>query len=194
MARAHPQTLASWFRGPRPLVPNRQDRSPLSYLQLVEGAFVASFRAAGVSLQQIRRARDYLSEMFSAEYPFAQLKLKTDGVHILKEMPDGGGLIVANRYGQEGWEQILSDRIAQFDYQHDLAMCWHLRGRNVPIVVDPRVSFGVPTVRDRGIATWVLANRVRAGEPRESILEDFPYVTTEEFSAALEFEGVQQAA
>lgn len=194
MAQAHPQTLASWFRGPRPVMPARQVRSPLSYLQLVEGAFVASFRAAGVSLQQIRRARDYLSGTFHAEYPFAQLELKTDGVHILKEMPDGNGLIVANRYGQEGWEQILSDRIEQFDYQFGLALCWHLRGRDVPIVVDPRISFGVPTVRDRGIATWILADRVRAGEPTESILEDFPHITADEFSAALEFEGVPLAA
>lgn len=193
LADANVYTLAQWFRGKRPVVPGKQARTGLSYLQLVEGAFVASFRAAGLPLQRIRKARDYLAETFHADYPFAQIELKTDGVHILREMPDGN-FIAADRSGQRAWERLLADRMAQFDYVSEVAMRWHFRGRSVPLVVDPRFSFGSPTVEGSGIATWALGGRFAAGEAKEDILSEFSYVTAAELDAALEYEGLLQAA
>ena len=193
LAGANVHTLAHWFAGKRAVVPGKRERAGLSYMQLVESAFVASFRSAGIPLQRIRKARDYLAETFHADYPFAQIKLRTDGIHILKEIPDGN-LIVADRSGQEAWEQLFTDRIAQFDYVSDMAMRWYFRGRGVPLVVDPRFSFGAPTVASSGIATWALAGRFLAGETQEDILEEFPYITPAELDAALAYEGRLQAA
>jgi len=69
-------------------------------------AFASSFRSLGVSLQRIRRAHDYLASVFKVEYPFAQLELKTDGLHIIKELEaseerKSTGMILADRAGQE---------------------------------------------------------------------------------------------
>ena len=56
------QTVTHWHHGDGrlgPALPGHQKRRHLSYLQLVEVAFVATFRMLGVPLQRIRRARAY---------------------------------------------------------------------------------------------------------------------------------------
>ena len=63
----------------------------------------------------------------------------------------------------------------------------------MPIVVDPRISFGAPTVESAGIATWVLRERFQAGETLDELEDDF-HVTEEHLRAALAFEGVELAA
>ena len=195
LAQTSPQTLSRWFKGTRPVLEGKRKRVALSYLQLVEAAFVASFRSLGVPLQRVRTARDYLAQMFEADYPFAQLELQTDGLDIFKQVSaDREELfIAASRSGQQTWPELISDRIAQFDYVHGLALRWHPRGRNVPIVVDPQIAFGAPTLENAGIATWALAERFKAGEEPEEIQEDFG-ISGDSLVAALDFEEVLRAA
>ena len=53
------------------------------------------------------------------------------------------------------------------------------------VVIDPRISFGAPAVK--GIATWALSGREKAGESIADIAEDFG-LTLEDVKAALTFE------
>src|SRR5215469_2757965 len=65
LANTTAQTITRWYRGyeapghrMRRVLPS--DGSPLlSYLQLVEVAFVATFRRLGIKLDALRRAREY---------------------------------------------------------------------------------------------------------------------------------------
>ena len=199
LVQTKPQTVSRWFHSYSPVFANQKERrAGLSYLQLVEVAFAASFRELGVSLQRVRKAHQYLANVFQVEYPFAQLQVRTDGAHILSELEQVGRghqqrMIVADAAGQQVWPELIADRIAQFDYEFDLALRWHPRGRRVPIVVDPRISFGAPTVESAGIATWVLRERFQAGETLDELEDDF-HVTEEHLRAALAFEGVELAA
>lgn len=196
-AGTHPQTVAYWhYRGGSlgPALPGTERRKPLSYLELVEIAFVATFRALGVSLQRIRRAREYLQLNFKKEYPFAQLSLKTEGHHVLMDMleiePDVQiqALIIADAHGQTAWQSMVADRFAEFDYEEGgLAITWHVAGRESPVVIDPRISFGAPTIR--GIPTWALKGRWEAGESKDDIEDDF-LLEPPEVEAALRFEGI----
>ena len=167
-------------------------RAPLSYLQLAELAFVASFRDVGVSLRKIRLAREYLSKIFRVEYPFVELRLKTDGANILKDFEeleeDTSKLIVANAAGQEVWTELVTVRFEQFDYEQDLALRWYPRGRHTPILIDPRISYGAPIVASVGVPTWVLRQRYDAGETLEEIEDDFE-VPRIELIAAIDFEA-----
>ncbi len=194
------QTVASWHyseRGAGPVLAGRERGRPLSYFELVELAFVASFRQSGVPLQRIRRAHDYLAQRFQFEYPFAMVKLETDGTHVLMDLqevePETGvdQLIVTDAHGQLAWKSIVGERFQQFDYENDLAVRWHPAGPASSVVIDPRVSFGAPTVR--GIPTWVVRGRHRAGETPEDITADFG-LTTDEVAQALSFEGDTEAA
>lgn len=178
----------------RPVLPARSP-ALLSYLQLVEAAFVADFRRLGVRLDSLRLAHAYLRKTFEVEYPFAQLDVRTDGVAVLAEYVEHEAgrplrrLVAADRGGQLVWPEAIRIRFDQFDYERRLAVRWHPRGRANPILVDPRIAFGAPIVAETGVATWLIRERYEAGEELAEIEEDFG-VTREQITAALAFESV----
>lgn len=190
-----PQVIANWhYRETETGVtlPNKQPGKPLSYLELIEVAVVSIFRKLGLSLKSIRKARQYLAQTFNSQYPFTEYKFKTDGFHVLLnlqqfELDEDMRLIVADKSGQLAWEQIMEDRLLEFDYEFELALKWHLRGRNSLVVIDPRVAFGAPTVS--GLPTWVLKGRAQAGESINDIKEDFQ-IDEVAIRQGLEFEGI----
>ena len=138
-----------------------------------------------------------MRQTFSAEYPFAEYVFKTDGMRMLlawrdyENIPELNQVIVADAAGQLGWERMMVDKLAEFDYEHELALMWHVAGRDSRVLIDPRLSFGAPTVH--GVPTWVLKGRWEAGESIPDIVDDFgleePYVAD-----GLRFEGVPVAA
>ena len=151
-----PKRLRYWrYGGGRlgPVLPGHRKRQPLSYLDLIEVAFVATFRVLGVPLQRIRRARAYAAQVLNSEYPFAEHKWLTEGHHVmldLRHIDDDDSidsLVVGDSRGQITWEEMVGERFAQFDYEQDLALIWHIRGRSSRVTIDPRVSFGAPQVR-----------------------------------------------
>ncbi len=130
---------------------------------------------------------------FSSEYPFAAYRFKTDGMRLMlqwteyEDAPILNEVIVADVGGQLGWEKMMAARLAEFDYEHDLALVWHLAGRDSPVKIDPRLSFGAPTVS--GIPTWVLKGRWNAGESLDDIVDDFG-ISSDDAISGLQFEGV----
>ena len=201
----HPNTVRNWFYGSwradgeaYPVFAQPKQRGAnLSWLQLVETAFVASFRARGVPLPALRRSYAYLAKVFNAEYPFAELRLQTDGAHVLKELEQAdelaSGLIVTDEAGQTIWHDMIMRRLDEFEYDHNLAVIWRPRGRDVPIVMDPRVAFGAPVAEASRVPTWVFRERFAAGESIGEIADDFGAAEAE-IVAALDFEGVAMAA
>jgi uncharacterized protein (DUF433 family) len=196
-AKTKPQTVSYWhFGGPNvgPALPGREHRRPLSYLELIEAAFVSTFRRLGLSLQKIRRAREYAAQALNSEFPFAEYKWKTEGQHMLLDLwriePDSEAkqLILGDVYGQVTWQGMVGDRFAEFDYEDELALIWHVAGRQSRVTIDPRVAFGAPMVS--GIATWVLKGRWKAGECIEDIEEDFT-LDKSEIVQGLQFEGIK---
>ena len=174
-------------------MPGRERRRPLNYLELVEVAFVAFFRSLGFSMKKIRAARDYTAENFTAKYPLAEHRFKTEGMYILMEYnrfdpdPRFEQIIVADRGGQLAWSDVLGDKFADFEYEYELALRWHPVGLESLVVIDPRVSFGTPIVH--GLPTWVVKGRWKAGESMDEISEDFG-IPKEAIRDALAFEGV----
>jgi len=167
----------------------------LSYLQLVEVAFVATLRHMGVSLRRIRIARDFLESAFGMEYPFATMKLQTDGARVLYDLRDCEGrwaerlLGEASAAGQVIWADPIRDRITEFQYEHGVAIRWFPRGRAVPIVVDPQVQFGTPILADSALPTLVVKERYQAGETIQEIKQDFG-IEAAAIRHALVFEGI----
>lgn len=203
-ANVHVQTLAYWhYRSSRfgPVLRDRVPRRPLSYLELVEAAFVATMRGLGVRLKALRAARHYVAQTYNSEYPFAEFRFKTEGMHLLMELTESDpgfnplGKTLADKAGQLAWEPLLSDRFAQFEYEpvgHDstedlLAMRWHVGGADSRVVIDPRVSFGAPVAS--GLPTWVIKGRFQAQESIAEIVEEFG-IEEGAVKDALRFEGI----
>ena len=188
------QTVRNWQHDGKEsgsAIAPRKSRESLSYFQLQELAIVAAMRMQGVKLQKIRLARDWLSTEFKLEFPFSDRRVKTDGQDIIMEHEDelkgDMKLMVANKGGQYVWSEIIGSRFEEFEYERDLAIRWHVRGRKSGIVIDPRIAFGAPAIR--GVPTWVLRGRHNAGEAVEDVADDF-LISRADVRKALKFEGV----
>ncbi len=205
LVQTTPQTVSRWCRGreaPRHHLRQVSATSAprlLSYLELVEVAFVTDFRRLGLRLNSVRRAHAYLRKTFEAEYPFARLEIKTHGASALAQYVEHAnsealGRMIAHGPGaQLVWPDAIGQRFEQFDYERGLAVRWHPRGRAVPILVDPRIAFGAPIVEETGIATWIVRERYEAGEAIPEIEDDFG-VNRDQVVAALVFEGIEPPA
>ena len=197
-----PQTVWNWRRH----MPGYERGERLSYLDLIEVAFIAAFRNSGVSLRRIRRAREFVSERWNSQHPFVQRRWLTEGIHLmieLRELERGAktdDLVVADEHGQLTWRNLIADRFDQFDYDDSIVAAWHVAGRESKVVIDPQQRFGTPTVE--GLPTWVVKGRWDAHlmngqvEPLaviHEIEEDFG-ITEKAVFDGLAFEGIDLAA
>lgn len=164
--------------------------SRLSYLQLIELAVAVSFRQAGTSIADLRQAHQALRRYSGTEHPFVRIELKTGWIGIVAEMALQAKTLKAafiRRNGELRWADQLCDRFEQFDYEDNLALRWHLRGREGALVVDPRVAFGAPSILGTGVPTQVIGERFTAGETIPEIADDFG-VTRDQIEVALALE------
>lgn len=193
------QTIRNWQKlsnRPAPLTPRERGKA-LSYLQLIELAVVAAARDSGVPLWAIRATREYMRKEFGADFPFAQYRFKTDGKKLWIDYMDvigkkgKGKLLETSGKGQLWWSDIVG-RLEQFEYDKKLGLAiqWHVAGRGSPVIIDPRVRFGAPSVD--GVPTRLLLARWEAGESPLEIADDFS-MTVRAVVAALEFEGAESA-
>ena len=203
----HPSTVSAWHTRRDPVLPGRVQGQALSYLELIEVAFVAFFRKLGVSMSRIREARAYVAQVLGKEYPFAEYRFKSEGMNVLMEFSqfasdpsfakliavpdtDPDKIVVASMHGQLAWEQLMGSKFAEFDYEFELALRWHPATYESAVVIDPRYSFGAPVVN--GLPTWVVKGRYDAQESIDEIVEEFG-IPRESVLDALNFEGVPTA-
>lgn len=199
-AGSSPLGVTSWQRRrahPIAAVSRRAGGERLSYLELVEVAVAAAFGRAGVHVTRTATAHAYLSQILRDEYPFARVQAWTEGPRILMDLREIDGtaeldkLVLTDAREQIAWNPIVSECFARFDYERDLALRWHVEGRQSPVIIDPRVSFGAPAVA--GVPTWTVAARLRAGETSREIADDFD-LSEEQVTAALRFEAIDRPA
>jgi uncharacterized protein (DUF433 family) len=187
-------TVAAWHRIERPTLSNKDKGAALSYVQLIEVAVVAAFRRANIKLPVIRNAREFAKQKLGVDFPFAHLRFKTEGKHLLIDYKDvegskgAGKHLVADQWGQLEWDVVVGPLLREFDYEHEeIVVQWHVDGLDSPIIIDPRLSFGTPTIK--GTPTWIIAGRRHAGESNTMIADDFG-LTIDEVKRAIEFEGL----
>lgn len=198
-ARIAPGRARSWeaARNSGSVLQRRAPGGSLSYLQLIELAVVKAFVDAGIKLRAVREAREYYAKQFGTKHPFAVHRFKTDGKDLIADLseiigPDGAdNLVNANRGGQIEWGAIIGDRLREFEYEGDLAVRWRVAGEGSPILIDPRIAFGAPTVG--GKPTWLIKDRWNAGEAIDYIARDLG-LRAPDVRAALSFEGVDISA
>ena len=150
----------------------------VSFLRLVEIVVAGNFRKAeGVSFQTVRRAYDNTRNQWNLDYPFAHLRLQALGGHIVQRLRSerpGRSVQALDKPQQWTLPGLVLEMVHQLDYDElDLASRWYPVGKMVPIVVDPRISAGLPTVLGRGVTITVIHNRFKAGQRLKFIAQDF---------------------
>ena len=88
-------------------------------------------------------------------------------------------LITLSRSGQMAMRQMLKVYLRRVDRDDDalpvrlypLRPAWSENRK--PIVIDPRISFGRPTVAGSGVSTAALVDRYDAGESFQELAHDY---------------------
>ena len=187
LAEVSVTTVKNWLfgytvrgRDVPPLMPSR-DAAMVSFLQMIEIMVAGRFRksASGgkrVPFRAVRDAYRNAQQLFRIEYPFAHLRLESLGSHIVHFLEEGGSAAsfqALDRPEQWTLPGILRETIDQIDYDQDLASRWFPIGKTVPIVIDPKISTGLPVIEGRGVTVQTIRNRFKAGLRIDFIAKDF---------------------
>ena len=182
LANVSQPTVRNWFLGnpareTPPLFPEgATDDSMLSYLQLIETVVAARFRNSDrVPYRNVHAAYRNAREILGVEFPFAHFKMEPLGVHIIARLEGeeiGQSLQALDSPVQWSLPGLVLEVIHQIDYEGEFAGRWFPAGKRSPIVVDPRISSGVPTVNGSGVSVNTIFKRWRAGLKMDFIARD----------------------
>ncbi len=156
----------------------------LSFINLVEVHVLDAIRRQhNISLDKVRKAIQFLQKQFpSNHHPLIDHDFETNGINLFVEKY--GQLINVTQEGQLAIKDIMKahlkrvERDAQgipqklFPFTHKRAF---RPGEIEPttVVIDPRVSFGRPSLVGTGIPTAIIAERYKAGESVEDLAADY---------------------
>lgn len=68
---------------------------------------------------------------------------------------------------------VVADEIERFEFLRDLAARWYPLGMKVPLVIDPKISAGQPTIPGRGVTVATVFKRWESGQSIKFIANDF---------------------
>jgi uncharacterized protein (DUF433 family) len=185
LAKVSPSTVRNWLLGytakhgdVAPLFDyHAKDVAMVSFLELIEIVIAATFRKSErISFRTVRRAYDNAKHEWGLNYPFAHLRLEAMGGHIVHSLHEEK--INISRQTLDTPEQwtlplLVVEVIRKFDYLTDLVNRWYPIGKDVPIVIDPRISTGLPTVIERGVTVGAIHRRFKSGQHIDYISQDF---------------------
>ena len=186
LANVSTTTVKNWLFGYTvrgrevpPLFPSGNGAT-VSFLQMIEmmvaGRFRKSASGMNVPFRAVRDAYMNARESSGIEYPLAHMKLEALGGHIVHLLKEGGSLSSFQALdAPEQWTLpgLLRETIDQIEYDRELAARWFPIGKNVPIVVDPRLSTGLPVIHGRGVTVQAIRKRFQAGLRIDFIAKDF---------------------
>jgi len=165
----------------------------LSFYNLVEAHVLRSLRTRhAVPLKHVRPAIAYAEQRMGIPRLLLSKELKTHAGDIFLEQL--GSLVNLSKSGQLAIRQMLEAHLQRVEWD-DRAIPIRLYpfmgvGREPdepPVVIDPTVSFGRPTVRGTGILTSVVVARIDAGESTRELADDYG-LTEAQINAAILFE------
>ncbi|HLM65536.1 MAG TPA: DUF433 domain-containing protein [Acidimicrobiales bacterium] len=146
--------------------------------EFVELGYLREYRRAGVPLQRLRPVIQTLRKRFETPYPLAHYRPYIDGLELVMKVQEEQGIpstiAMVVRTGQQ---LMLSESVERFlrkvsfaptDASTDeVAVRMRPAGKASPVVIDPLLRFGRPTVA--GVATERLWELNDAGESLEDI-------------------------
>lgn len=185
-------TLRSWVRGRtyptqsgpkffRPIitVPDMDRPLLLSFINLVEAHVLDAIRRKhDIPLPKVRTAIQFLRKHFDPHHPLVDQALETDGQDLFVDK--FGALINVSSAGQLAIRELLKAHLRRIerDLQGIPVRLYPFTRKQQPdepmlVVINPYVGFGRPVISGTGIPTAVIAERWKAGESFDSLMDDY---------------------
>jgi uncharacterized protein (DUF433 family) len=201
LLRVAPSTLRFWLGGARRgehayqpvLRPEPTGSSTLTWGEFVEAGYLREYRTE-VPLVRLRPLIEALRAELGVRYPLATARPMTSGKELVwnlqskLDLPEelwvvvGGDQLVLSSPAHEFFERV------EFDESSLEALRYTVMAAETPVIVDPRVAFGVPTIR-RARAE-AIAELVLAGEPVDAVVQIYEGfgITETDVETALRFD------
>ena len=165
-----------------------------SFLDLIDLLFVGQFLEHGLSLQKVRLALDEATTLLGANH-FARETFFTDGRKIYLKLVELGhdkaeGIMQLMTGGQWTIAPIIQELATRIDFNEatGLARRWFPLGRDGLVVVDPFVSFGRPSIVNRGVATENVYDFFLGEQQAVEQVSHWMGLSSSEVNAAVSFE------
>ena len=155
----------------------------LSFINLVEVHVLDAIRRQhNFSLEKVRKAIRFLQRQFPSKHPLVDHHFETNGINLFIEKY--GQLINVTQEGQLAIKDILKAHLKRIERDaqgipQKLYPFTHKRAFHpgeiepITVVIDPRVSFGRPSIIGTGIPILIIAERYKAGESVEDLADDY---------------------
>jgi uncharacterized protein (DUF433 family) len=125
----------------------------LSFLEFVEVLVAGKIRSGrGGDYQEVRKFHDSLAAEWGTHFPFAHENLLAHK----GQLPD----------------QAIKT-LGQLDYEDGFAARWYPLGKRAPLVSEPRISSGAPTIKGRRVRVLDIRELFEAGESLEKVAYAF---------------------
>jgi uncharacterized protein (DUF433 family) len=148
----------------------------LSFVELMELRVVKALVDHGMSLQAVRAVAMVAADYFQTQHPLASRRLYTDGKKAFAALHgDNRDIPDLVELSPHQVEQVIAGEVFQpflaevdFNPTSALAERWWPLGKDVPIVLDPAIAFGAPSVAGTAIRTSTLARMIAETDPVET--------------------------
>ena len=169
----------------RPLIQPARKRPPtLSFSNLIEAHVLRALRTGhGVSVKAVRDAVSFAERDLRIERLLLSPELRSHAGSLLLDRY--GKLIDLSKSGQIAMRQVLDAHLRRVVWDDTAPLRLHpfvpgaAGDHDMPIAIDPRVSFGRPIVLSQGISTESIVERIDAGETIEDVAVDYGLSTTD---------------
>ncbi len=201
-----PSTLYWWLDGRTTgrrhydpvLRPEPTGSREVTWGELVEARYLKAYREElGVRLGELREFIGHLRKTLGVRYPLAHAKPWVgEGRTLLVQAQEEADLDpeLAPCYSPSTGKVLLTAPAQSFLRRVDfepgddgIVIRLYPAGKDSPVVIDPELRAGSPSVR--GISTDAIAEAVRAGDPIEQVVTDYE-LSLDDVVAALDFERV----
>ncbi|HLG13375.1 MAG TPA: hypothetical protein VJH03_02475 [Blastocatellia bacterium] len=183
-----------------PVLLTRTDQGDpfVSFLELIDLLFIKKFLDQGVSLQRLRSALNEATVIVGRRH-FAEQIFFTDGRSIylkVRDNPKADSILQLLSGGQWVIAPVIRQIAKQIDFDEALGFAerWYPLGRKRPIVIDPLVSFGAPSILGKGVRTTNVYDMFLAEGKRSTSVAQWLDLDELEIDAAVEFETQLKAA
>lgn len=151
----------------------------LSFSNLIEVHILRALRTEhSFPMNEVRQALRFAAEHLGIPH-LLLMELRVAGRELFLDRY--GDLLSLNKAGQLAMRKILEAHLSRIGIDDEKKEPTHLypflttETSDGPrtIIIDPRISFGRPTVAGKGVATSVIVQRINAGETVEALAYDY---------------------
>ena len=174
-----------------PVVTRLSKSKYASFLDLMDLLFVKRFVQEGLSLQKIRAALSEAQSIVDGHH-FAQRSFMTDGQNIYLRVKSSKSENLLQLFSGGQWviEEFIIHLAKQIDFDQSTGFAerWYPSGRHGRIVLDPKFSFGAPTIIGKGVRTANIYDLFIGENENVEATADWLDLTKEDVKAAVAYE------